>query len=208
MARGRFIVIEGIDGAGKTTQARALVSWLRAGGVPAIFTREPSDGPVGRLIREVLRGGLPMDARTLALLFAADRLDHVAREVEPRLGKGEWVVSDRYVLSSLVYQKLDAPAEWVRALNRFAPAPDLTVFLRLAPRAALARMDARPTRERFEQLATLRRVAANYERWLRRSPGRTAAVDGDRDVIDVLQSVRAAVRRRLRPALRRRITTD
>src|SRR5262249_48635759 len=105
-----LVVLEGLDGAGTTTQARRLGAALEAAGPPAGLTREPSDGPVGRLLREMLTGGhaLPGGAAisqaTFSLLFAADRLDHLQREVEPALARGAVVVSDRWYHSSLAYQ--------------------------------------------------------------------------------------------------------
>jgi len=97
----RLLVLEGLDGAGTTTQARRLVEHLRAGGGRAHLTREPSDGPIGRLIREMLTGGhaiagQSINQSTFGLLFAADRLDHLQREVEPQLAAGAIVVSDRW----------------------------------------------------------------------------------------------------------------
>jgi dTMP kinase len=109
--RGRFLVLEGLDGAGTTTQARLLADRLRRGGRRAHLTAEPSGGPVGALLRQVLTRrigggeGEGFDAGALALLFAADRLDHWSAEIDPRLAGGEDVVSDRYALSSLADRK-------------------------------------------------------------------------------------------------------
>src|SRR5690242_1367991 len=111
-----FIVLEGIDGSGTTTQAARLAQTLQARGARVHATREPSTGPVGRLLRQALTGTLVADERpvqldfcTLALLFAADRMDHVRREIEPALARGEVVISDRYDLSSLIYQSETSP---------------------------------------------------------------------------------------------------
>lgn len=171
--RGLLIVFEGIDGAGTTTQAAALRHRLSARTDPVVVTAEPSTGPVGMLVRSVLRGRVmgrdmwgrvsAFDRRALALLFAADRLDHVACEIEPVLRHGGVVICDRYVLSSLAYQSLDAPRDWVVALNRFAPVPDLTVFLNVPVEVALARIGrTRAGREVFETAETLGRVAEAY----------------------------------------------
>src|SRR4051794_5711725 len=104
MTAGKLIVLEGIDGAGTTTQAQRLGKHF---GARVHVTREPSDGAAGILIRQILRGEYhPYDHTALALLFAADRLDHLKREIEPQLQKGVHVISDRYVISSLVYQSL------------------------------------------------------------------------------------------------------
>lgn len=143
-----FIVLEGIDGAGTTTQAKLLAEWFAAEGRAAHLTYEPSSGRIGRLIREYLSGAVdaPDPDRhfhQLALLFAADRMDHLAREVAPRLAEGVHVISDRYVLSSLVYQSLHCDPQWVRAINAFAPAPDLTFLLDLPAELAMERIARR-----------------------------------------------------------------
>lgn len=161
---GRFVVIEGIDGAGTTTQAELLAAALAPRG-DVVRTNEPTDGPVGRTIRAVLRreeGAASMAA--LPWMFAADRADHLARTVVPALSHGAWVVSDRYLPSSLAYQSLDRPLDEVDVLNRTFRAPDLTVFVSIDVDTALARVMARGgVREVFEERAALLRVVAQYE---------------------------------------------
>lgn len=164
----RLIVLEGLDGAGTTTQSRRLVDHLRSRGQLAHLTREPSDGPIGRLIREMLTGqhALP-DGRigqsTFGLLFAADRLDHLQREVEPRLAAGALVVSDRWYHSSLAYQGTGADRDWIATLNARARRPDLTIFLQVRPEiAAQRRVAAGRVQELFEDLQTQQEVEAGY----------------------------------------------
>ncbi len=189
-ARGRFIVLEGLDGAGTTTQSHRLAGLLRQAGREVHVTAEPSSGPVGALVRQVLTrrvGGPPgaegFDAGALALLFAADRLDHVAAEVEPKLATGSDVVSDRYVLSSLAYQAVTCgDVGWVEALNGRALAPDVTLFLEVDARTALGRRFAATSeREIFEVPELQRKVARAYlagiER-LRAAGQRVQIVDG------------------------------
>ena len=165
---GRLIVLEGLDGAGTTTQAKRLVEHLVARGERAHLTREPSDGPVGRLIREMLTGGHAIAGQrlsqgTFGLLFAADRLDHLQREIEPKLSAGTWVVSDRYYHSSLAYQGTGADRDWIAMLNGRARKPDITVFLKVNPEvAAQRRMAAGRTQELFEDLQMQREVDAGY----------------------------------------------
>jgi dTMP kinase len=157
-----FIVLEGIDGSGTTTQTSRLAAALRARGRVVLETREPSDGPVGRVLRELLRGG-ESDHRALALLFAADRIDHLAREVEPALARGDLVLCDRYLGSSLVYQGEFCDLGWVRTLNRHARSADLTLVLDLPPEEAERRRVARGSpRELFEDAALQHRLAERY----------------------------------------------
>ena len=207
-SRGFFIVFEGLDGAGTSTQVRLLADRLRAERpeLRVAVTAEPSGGPAGAMIRQVLKGrttavtalGQPadFDRKALALLFAADRLDHVACEIEPLVDAGWIVVCDRYVWSSLAYQSLDAPMEWIKRINLFAPPPDLLVFLDISAEIGLARVDAsRPGREIFEQENTLGRVADAYHLALKDLPARRACVlAGNRPVETVAEDVWTAVR--------------
>ncbi|HEU4733055.1 MAG TPA: dTMP kinase [Kofleriaceae bacterium] len=165
----RLIILEGLDGAGTTTQARRLAQHLRDRGAPVHLTREPSDGPIGRLIREMLTGGhaIPGQAivqSTFGLLFAADRLDHLQREVEPQLAAGATVISDRWYHSSLAYQGTGADRDWITTLNARARRPDLTIFLQVRPEvAAQRRVAAGRVQELFEDLRMQQEVAAGYQ---------------------------------------------
>jgi dTMP kinase len=180
MIEGHFIVLEGIDGAGTTTQAEMLAGALRRRGLPAHVTREPSDGPVGSLIRLILThrvvvagltGPHAPSWATMALLFAADRLDHLETEILPNLRDGVTVICDRYDLSSITYQSLTAPegqeadevVAWVRALNRRARRPDLTLVLDVDPAiAAKRRMQRASFTELYEDLELQRALASTY----------------------------------------------
>jgi dTMP kinase len=190
---GALIVIEGIDGAGTTTQARRLVERLRAAGVDAHLTREPSDGPIGRLLRSILHGAhAPVDTTTLALLFAADRADHLAREVEPALARSAVVVSDRWYHSSLAYQGTEQDRGWIRQLNAHARRPDLTVLLEVEPElAAKRRAAADRDEEIFDRLATQRKVAAGYRvvRAELAESERIEVVSGDAPIDDVARRI-------------------
>jgi dTMP kinase len=167
--RGSLVVLEGLDGAGTTTQVRRLVESLRARGTQAHATREPSDGPIGRLIREMLVGkhALPegtISQSTFGLLFAADRVDHLQREVEPALAASAIVVSDRWYHSSLAYQGTGAERDWIATLNARARRPDLTIFLEVRPHVAAQRRHAAGrVQELFEDLRMQEEVAAGYQ---------------------------------------------
>jgi dTMP kinase len=184
VARPLFIVLEGIDGAGTTTQAERLVRHLGALGRQAAATREPSAGPVGRLLREILLDkGRPGDREAvhgdvMALLFAADRRDHLHREIEAQLARGVDVVSDRYLLSSLAYQAEESDRGWVATLARGVRPPDVTFLLDVPIEVAAARrrLAGRPV-ERYDADRLLGRVADNY-RALARGDDRVVVVDG------------------------------
>lgn len=189
-----FIVFEGLDGAGTTTQAHRLVDALRSAGHKVHFTREPSDGPIGTSIRQGLTGRLarPGGARltpeTFALLFAADRVDHIASEIEPLTQKGVIVVCDRYVLSSVAYQGQELEPAFVRAINARAKAPDLTLFVKVTPETALhRRADRHLGDELYEALDVQRRVAAAYDEAVEayRDSHRVQTVDGERGMDQV-----------------------
>ncbi len=180
---GKLVVLEGLDGAGTTTQSRLLGERLAARG-PVWCTWEPTDRPAGLLIRRVLEGNLVTDPRALALLFAADRLDHVygPAGIAERLRRGENVLCDRYYLSSLAYQTLAAGFSWVYALNSRAMRPDLTLFLEVSVAACLERIGGRQgeRKELFEREEALARVRQSYYRAMRRLQQREAiqVVDG------------------------------
>jgi dTMP kinase len=135
------------------------------------MTREPSDGPVGMLIRQALTGRLglpggegPLGAQTLALLFAADRTDHLAAQVLPALENGAIVVCDRYVLSSLAYQGISLPMEWVQDINAFAASPDVTLFLGVPPSVAARRRAQRGgDKELFDDDEKQEEIARQYD---------------------------------------------
>ncbi len=201
---GRLIVLEGLDGAGTTTQARRLVEALVARGDRAHLTREPSDGPIGVLIREMLTGkhaiaGQSISQGTFGLLFAADRLDHLQREVEPQIASGATVVSDRWYHSSLAYQGTGADRDWIATLNARARRPDLTLFLKVRPEiAAQRRLAAGRTEELFEAVEMQREVDAGYHATLTEliaSGERIEVLDGEQAQDDVFAAVLRAVTR-------------
>jgi dTMP kinase len=174
-ARGTFIVVDGVDGAGKGTQLALLRDALVSRGHQVHVTAEPSTWPIGALIRRYLRHELAEGVpswESMALLFAADRMQHVEHEIEPHLMAGEIVLCDRYDSSSIAYQAAlagedadGARMRWIATQNDHALRPDLVVLLDVTPEVAAARRDARgATSELYEQLELQRRVRANYGR--------------------------------------------
>jgi dTMP kinase len=205
IGRGLFIALEGIDGSGTTTQLGRVAAHLTSRGRRVHTTREPSNGPVGRLLREILLGGhrgpgdAPVDGLAMALLFAADRRDHLRREIEPALSAGIDVVTDRYLLSSLAYQAEEAARDWVEGLARDVPAPDLTLLLDVPVAVAAARRRAAGRSiERYDDDGFQARVAANYRSLAAReqasaasraSPATVVVLDGTHPVDDVTDAI-------------------
>jgi dTMP kinase len=162
-----LLALEGVDGSGKTTQARLLAGALRRRGLPVVLTREPTSGPAGERLRRYLTGPT-RHLRPVAelALFVADRREHVARLIKPALAVGHVVITDRYYYSSVAYQGalgLDA-ARILAANEAFAPRPHLAFILTLPPALALARLARSPERRRqvSEDLGYLEQVAAIY----------------------------------------------
>lgn len=211
MIEGLFVVLEGVDGAGTTTHTRFLVDGLRARGLPVHSTREPSDGPIGVQIRQVLTGRLvvpgihgsrPPSWTTMALLFAADRMDHIESTIVPNLMDGVTVVSDRYYHSSVAYQSItggggDETIQWVKAINRHARRPDLTIVLDLPPDVAARRRNERAGgREMFDDLELQTQFGEFYRNIDSHFPGETIVhVDSSRSMDEVKADVMAHVRR-------------
>ncbi len=209
-SRGVFIVLEGIDGSGSTTQAQLLVERLTEAGMDSLFTCEPSDGPIGELIRRALQkrlatgNGEPisLDWVTLSLLFAADRADHAQRTIVPALKAGRSVVSDRYDLSSLAYQSATSDSgpealSWIRELNERVLRPDLTVIVDVeAETAQRRRLQRGAAAELFEVPELQRRLAKIYRTAEQLVPlDRVVHVDGEQDVASVAAAIWVEVSR-------------
>jgi len=205
VARGKFIVFEGLDGAGTTTQCRLLSEWLRSHGRRVHETAEPSEGPIGRMIRQVLReeqlgaDDLRMNAQSIAALFAADRADHLKSEIEPALNDGVDIICDRYVHSSLAYQGSEIDLEWVASLNSVMPAPDLIIFVEVPVAVAGARRAARDDEaEIYEADVFQAKVAAGYLTARSMRPhDPVATIDGAGSVEHVQDEIRRVIIERL-----------
>ncbi len=207
----KFVVIEGVDGAGTTTQAHGLQRALEARGVLVHLTREPSTGPVGAMLRQALThrlvspGGRPLGWETMALLFAADRMDHVDNEIAPALRQGKLVVCDRYDASSVAYQSLTSPGApdevmpWVRSINGRAPRPDLVIVLDVSPDVAEERRDTRGgTEELYDARELQRRLCGFYLELEHYMPeDNVVHIDGHQDVEAVAAKVAGHVFRLL-----------
>lgn len=204
MARGKFLSIEGGEGAGKSTQVRRLADELRARGVDVIVTREPGGSEGGEAIRELLMQGevKRWSAHTEALLFAAARADHVEKVIQPALGIGTWVISDRFIDSSRAYQGVAGGIDdaAVLALHGFGSRgllPDRTLVLEVPPEIGAERAAARDgaAADRFaaRERAFHDDVAAAFRRFAAAEPDRVRLIDAGGDVETVAASVIEAV---------------
>jgi dTMP kinase len=211
---GKFITLEGGEGAGKSTQARRLAEKLEPLGVATLLTREPGGSPGAEILREVILSGraAPFGAAGEAILFSAARIDHVDRVIKPALESGIWVICDRFADSTRAYQgaagQLD-PA-MIASLERIsigAVRPDLTLILDLAAEKGLARAAARrgdkSGADRFERegLAFHQTLRHAFLEIARAEPKRCAVIDADRPLEEVAQAIWACVRGRLASAL-------
>ncbi|WP_435614274.1 dTMP kinase [Streptomyces coelicoflavus] len=199
-ANGFFIALEGGDGAGKSTQAEALAEWIRGKGHEVVLTREPGATPVGKRLRSILLdvSSAGLSHRAEALLYAADRAEHVDTVVRPALERGAVVVSDRYIDSSVAYQGAGrdlSPTEIAR-INRWATdglVPHLTVLLDVAPEAARERFTEAPDRLESEPAEFHARVRSGFLTLAAADPGRYLVVDAGQEP----EAVTTAVRHRL-----------
>lgn len=185
--RPLFIVFEGIDGAGTTTQAQAASAWLEESTQSPVFlTREPSQGPIGALLHQALRRRIAFDPRVMSLLFAADRLDHLYEEMHLHLKDDVSVICDRYYLSSMAYQMVDAPQdlEWIAQLNAKAVSPDLTILIDVPADVAMDRIyKGRLNLDLYEDLERQKQVRQNYLHLAdqhQRPDERIEVINGDR----------------------------
>ena len=157
-----FIVLEGIDGCGKSTHARLLADWLRGKGKDVLLSAEPTDGPIGKLVREVLSGKIELHPRTLALLFTADRMEHVL-QIRAAKEEGWFVVCERYYYSTVAYQSAQGvERDWLLGINKYALKPDLVIFLDVDPATGATRTS---TGEIFEKEDFLRKVLTEYKKF-------------------------------------------
>ena len=168
MKRGKFIVFEGTDGSGKSTQMKLLKEELSRRGIPVYCTHEPTDSPIGSVLRAALTGKIEANEHSIALMFAADRVDHIQNAVygmEQKLKEGVTVLCDRYYLSSFAYNGGFVPLEWVIELNRPAMErlrPDLTLFLDVSVEECMRRVQRRGEAERYESCERQTLIRAKY----------------------------------------------
>lgn len=205
-ARGVFITLEGGEGAGKSTQARLLQSWLSGNDYDVVVTREPGGSPNAECLRELLLGGrvAPFGSDAEALAFAIARADHVIETIRPALDRGAWVICDRFIDSTRAYQgAAGVPAKRLAELEAIAVGetmPDLTLILDLAAEEGLARASGRnaaPDRFEADALAEHRVRRDIFLRIAADEPGRCVVIDASKPEAEVFDEIRSIMRARL-----------
>lgn len=206
MKRNLFIAFEGIDGCGKSTQVKLLAAALRADGHRVYVTFEPTDSPIGSLIRNIFNHRIEADHRTIAGLFVADRLDHLLNRTNGILKKmeeGYTVITDRYYLSSYAYQGTHMPLDWVIEANAMSAEllrPDVNVFIEVPPETCIERLhQTRSNIELYETLDNLRQVRSMYAQAFDRLRDREHIfmTDGNRPPAAVAADIRSEIDRLL-----------
>ncbi|MCL2792613.1 MAG: dTMP kinase [Spirochaetaceae bacterium] len=159
----KFIVLEGLDGSGTTTQLKMLKQSFDKKKIDSFFTMEPTDGVIGKVIRDALRKKIVLDSKTLALLFTADRNEHIYGKegIMEQLENNKWVICDRYFFSSIAYQSLACDRNWVVDINNF-PLPEYLFFLTTSPNECQKRMENRDEKELFEDIKLQESILDNY----------------------------------------------
>ena len=199
---GKFIVIEGIDGSGKTTQAEKLVGVLREKGVKAIYTKEPTDEPTGQVIRsEILSGKTKIPGVAVQYLMAADRAVH-HEKIEQYLKEGYTVISDRYFWSAIAYGLVDKGINFeqngqllltslsILSMYHQFIAPDITFYLNVSTNTAMQRIKRKKTRiEIYEKKEKLDKISKGYNWIAKQFPEEFVVVDGERSVDDVQNEI-------------------
>lgn len=184
--KGIFLVIEGLDGSGKTTQAALLAEKLKKNH-NILLTAEPSHGKIGKFIRESClyeNTRLPTEAE--ALMFAADRIEHMYSEVKPALDEGKLVICDRYIYSSLAYQgNSGLSLEWIKNINARALQPDICIFIDVPPEKVIERLQRK--KSVMETLEMQKKVREVYMKYV--AKGELVRVDGDKDKEQVAEDL-------------------
>lgn len=168
MNKGKFIVFEGIDGSGKSTQIKLLTQYLKEKGVNLYTTREPTDSPFGALAHQCMTGRIDTDDKTIASVCVADRIDHIFNKTNGLLQKindGVSVISDRYYFSNYAYQGAYMPMEWLIEANRFsaeALKPDVTIYIDVDSQTSAKRLLSRGDKERYEEENTMFKIREKY----------------------------------------------
>lgn len=192
---GKFIVFEGLDGSGKTTQAKLLSEKLKDRGEEVWLTFEQTEGVIGRLIQRVLDGEIKLNPKAVQFLFIADRLQHL-QEIEKALARGKTVICDRYFWSTIAYGGSLADWRWWLDLHRYCRRPDLTIYVKVSPGVCLQRINVRQNKEKiervFEKEQKLEKVAKIYNKLISEFSDSTVVVDGEQEIRPIADQIEKA----------------
>lgn len=194
-SRGKLIVLEGLDGAGTTTQMKRIAKRLERDGKKVFITHEPTDNPIGLLVRSVLQKKIKTTPLSLALLYASDREDHLNNEeygINKYLDEGYFVISDRYFYSSIAYQAVDCPLSFVKDINSTFPHADILIFIDTPTECCMDRIDKRgEEKELFEKSSFLEKVRKNYLNVLKELPESVQLlnIDGRKTIDEVEEEI-------------------
>lgn len=193
-----FIVFEGPDGAGKTTQAGILKTYLDGKGIKSILTKEPTaDTEAGRKVRQILNSGEKVDAKEIQNLFIGDRREHLEKEIIPALNEGKIIICDRYFYSTFAYGYIKSPnIDELVKMNESFIQPDITILLLADPEKCILRLaDRQNKNDSFEQIDKLKKINEGYQMVMKRFPN-VIAVNGDarieeihKEIINLLEGI-------------------
>lgn len=199
---GKFIVFEGIDGSGKSTQIKLIANRLSQQGKQYQVTREQTDGEVGKLIQKCLTRQTVVDHHVIAALFAADRLDHILKfgGLRETLENDTVVLCDRYYLSSYAYQSLDIDLNWIMDINSVSMnllKPDCHIFIDVAPEMAMKRLGKRKSLEIYEELEKLTKVSTNYHNIIKKlhDTENIVIINGNRNIKSINDDIWGVIER-------------
>ena len=188
-----FIVFEGLDGAGNSTQSMLLAEFLKGRGKDVLLTKEPTENPIGKIIRDVLQKKMKTSPVALQILFTADRGHHLHSEIEPALEQGKVVISDRYMFSTMAFGGLGADMEFLKHINSKFRVPDITFIIDVPPEVAIKRISSRQGDvELFEEAEKLEKTRKNYLKLKDQFPN-VHVIDGDRPIEAVAAEVQKIV---------------
>jgi len=196
---GMFIVFEGLDGSGQSTQAKLLKDYFEKQGKKVLLTKEPTQWTrAGKKVNEALDEKIQIDPLKLQKLFVVDRAEHLKKEIIPALKRSEIVISDRYFFSTLAFGGLDVPMGKLVKLNEDFICPDIIFFLKVKPEECLRRINKRGEGIKFfEKLDKLKKVLKNYQKAIKLFDG-VAVVNGEKSIARIHQKITAVLKRRVK----------
>ena len=197
--KGKLIVFEGLDGAGTTTQMYKLAQYFTKKGSEVFITHEPTDNPIGRLVRSALQKKFSITPNSLALLYAADRDDHLYNKeygIIKHLQNGEVVITDRYFYSSIAYQAVECDPSFIKEINSRFPHPDILIFIDTPVDDCLKRIEKRgEEKELFEREWYLKKVKEKYDEEFSSLPRsvKLITIDGRKTIEEISEEIREKI---------------